>query len=56
VSAARYTPDEERRYELVPLPDPAPVTPEEAARLNAAYEADRLRYRAAHPHAVKGEG
>lgn len=49
MSAALYTPDEEERYRLPPLPEIEPITADQAAIRNRDYEAARARYRLLHP-------
>jgi hypothetical protein len=49
MAAALYTPDEERRYGLMALPEVGFVGVSGAERLYAAYVAQRRAYRAAHP-------
>lgn len=49
MGAATYTPDEEQRYKLVPLPEVDFIGPAAAERLRIAYEAQRHAYRIAYP-------
>lgn len=49
MSAANYTPDEERRYGLPPLPDVPFIGQAACARLNAEYEAQRRGRRVEEP-------
>lgn len=56
MSAAQYTPEEEKRYGLPPLPKVPPLTVEESARRNEVYSERRRAYRAEHPLAPKGDG
>lgn len=55
MSAAPYTPDEEKRYDLPALPDAPFIGAEVATRLNADYAAARARYRVLNPDKTKGD-
>ncbi len=44
---------DDERYNLKPLPEIPFIGLEESRRLNAQYEADRIRYRIDHPHVTK---
>lgn len=57
MSAASYTPEEEARYRLPPLPEVPFIGHAESGRRNVAYEDARKQYRKVHPivNPVTGE-
>lgn len=55
MGAAIYTPDEERRYKLAPLPEVDFIGQAAAERLHALYEAHRHAYRTAYPVLTREE-